>query len=220
MIFKNRVDAGRQLAEALEGRAESGGLVLAIPRGGVVVGAEIARKHGMELDLIIPRKIGSPQNPEVAIGAVTQDGSTILNEHLVEMLGITEHELDEAISWETKEIKRRTSLYRGVGELDMTGRQVIVVDDGVATGYTMFASLRSVRKSHPKELLLAVPVAPSDTLAVLSKEVDYALCLHAPADFYAVGQFYKRFDQTSDEEVIKIIKELKKFENKRPSFPK
>lgn len=211
MIFKDRVDAGRQLAEALEVRAERGGLVLAIPRGGAVVGAEIARKLGLELDLIIPRKIGSPQNPEVAIGAVTQDGSTILNEHLVEMLGITENELDEAISREIKEIKRRTSLYRGVEEhKDMAGRQVIVVDDGVATGYTMFACLRSARKLHPKELLLAVPVAPSDTLALLKKEVDCAVCLRVPADFYAVGQFYIRFDQTSDEEVIKIIKELKK----------
>lgn len=211
MIFIDRADAGRQLAEALEGRVERGGLVLAIPRGGAVVGAEIARKHGLELDLIIPRKIGSPQNPEVAIGAVTQDGSTIINEHLVEMLGITEHELDEAISREKKEIKRRMSLYRGVEKyMEVAGRQVIVVDDGVATGYTMSASLRSVRKAHPKELLLAVPVAPSDTLTLLKNEVDYAVCLHAPADFYAVGQFYKRFDQTSDEEVIRIIKELKK----------
>ncbi|MFX4262967.1 phosphoribosyltransferase [Pelotomaculum propionicicum] len=211
LIFKDRVDAGKQLAERLAGRVERGGLVLAIPRGGVVVGAEIARKLGLEIDLIIPRKIGSPQNPEVAVGAVTQDGSTILNKQLVEMLKITELELEEAISREIKEIKRRTALYRGTEEhKDMAGLQVVVVDDGVATGYTMFACLRSAKILHPKELILAVPVAPPDTLAQLKKEVDYAVCLHVPEDFYAVGQFYERFDQTRDEEVIKIIKELKK----------
>ena len=211
MLFKDRVDAGRQLAEKLRGYVESDGIVLAIPRGGVVVGAEVARRLGLEFDLIVPRKIGSPQNPEVAIGAVTQDGSTILNSRLIDMLGITEIELKELVSNEIREIKRRIALYRG-GESagDYSGRQVIVVDDGVATGYTMFASLRSARSMHPKELILAIPVAPPDTLEALKKEVDHTVCLISPHDFYAVGQFYEEFDQTSDEAVIKIIKELKK----------
>lgn len=213
MVFKDRVDAGRRLAERLAGYVESGSLVLAIPRGGVVVGAEIARVLALELDLIIPRKIGSPQNPELAIGAVTQDGSNILNKRMIEMFGVTELELEYAISREIKEIKRRTALYRGSSVYqDCAGRQVVVVDDGVATGYTMFASLRSARNLHPKELILAVPVAPSDTLALLQKEVDHAVCLFTPDDFYAVGQFYERFDQTSDDEVINIIKELQKQE--------
>lgn len=211
-MFRDRVDAGRQLAEKLAGSVDGRGLVLAIPRGGVVVGAEIARRLGVELDLTIPRKIGSPQNPEVAVGAVTQDGSTILNERLIELLGITELELKETISREIMEIKRRTALYRLGEELkDCSGRQVIVVDDGVATGYTMLACLRSARNLRPKELILAVPVAPADTLELLKEEVDRVVCLLTPGDFYAVGQFYEIFDQTRDEEVVKIIKELKKF---------
>ncbi len=209
-MFRDRVEAGRKLAEKLAGSIENSGLVLAIPRGGVVVGAEIARRLGLDLDLIIPRKIGSPQNPEVAIGAVTQDGSTILNTRLIEKLGITNLELEEAISRETMEIIRRIALYGGGWEQkDCAGRQILVVDDGVATGFTMLACLRSARNLHPGELILAVPVAPSDTLALLQKEVDRVVCLLTPDNFYAVGQFYDNFDQTSDEEVIKIMKELR-----------
>lgn len=210
LMFRDRAEAGRKLAEKLEGTVESSGLVLAIPRGGVVVGAEIARRLGLDLDLIIPRKIGSPQNPEVAIGAVTQDGSTILNTRLIEKLGITDLELQEAITRETMEIIRRVALYGGGWEQkDCSGRQIVVVDDGVATGFTMLACLRSARNLHPSELILAVPVAPPDTLALLQKEVDRVVCLFTPDNFYAVGQFYEIFDQTSDEEVVKIMKELK-----------
>lgn len=209
-MFRDRVEAGRKLAEKLEGTVESSGLVLAIPRGGVVVGAEIARRLGLDLDLIIPRKIGSPQNQEVAIGAVTQDGSTILNTRLIEKLGITDLELQEAITRETMEIIRRVALYGGGWEQkDCSGRQIVVVDDGVATGFTMLACLRSARNLHPRELILAVPVAPPDTLGLLQKEVDRVVCLLTPENFYAVGQFYENFDQTSDEEVVKIMKELK-----------
>jgi predicted phosphoribosyltransferase len=211
VLFKDRIDAGKQLAEKLKDHVGRDGIVLAIPRGGVIVGAEIARSLGLDFDLIVPRKIGSPQNPEVAIGAVTQDGSVLLNRHLVDMFGISESELQELVSREIKEIERRRSLY-GAGETtgDYAGRQIVVVDDGVATGHTMFASLRSARKLHPKELILAIPVAPRETLEELKKEVDYVVCLIAPDNFYAVGQFYERFDQTSDEEVVKIMKELKK----------
>lgn len=209
-MFRDRVEAGRKLAEKLKGTVESSGLVLAIPRGGVVVGAEIARRLGLDLDLIIPRKIGSPQNPEVAIGAVTQDGSTILNTRLIEKLGITDLELQEAITRETMEIIRRVALYGGGWEQkDCSGIQIVVVDDGVATGFTMLACLRSARNLHPRELILAVPVAPPDTLGLLQKEVDRVVCLLTPDNFYAVGQFYENFDQTSDEEVVKIMKELK-----------
>jgi putative phosphoribosyl transferase len=211
VLFKDRVDAGKQLAEKLKDYVGSDGIVLAIPRGGVVVGAEIARRLGLDFDLIVPRKIGSPQNPEVAIGAVTQDGSAILNRRLIDMLVVSELELQELISREIREIKRRVSIYRaGAAPGDYAGRQVVVVDDGVATGYTMFASLRSARNLHPRELILAIPVAPRETLEALKKEVDHAVCLIAPDDFYAVGQFYERFDQTGDKEVIKIMKELKK----------
>lgn len=210
MIFKDRVDAGKRLAEALAGHIGKNGVVLAIPRGGVVVGAEVARKLGLRLDLIIPRKIGSPQNPEVALGAIAQDGSTILDRRLIDSLGVTDLELKEIMACELEEIKRRMSLYReSENHRNYTGKQIVVVDDGIATGYTMLAALRSARNLHPRELILAIPVAPPDTLEVLKKEVDRTVCLLTPVDFYAVGQFYERFDQTSDEEVIKILKELK-----------
>lgn len=211
MLFKDRVDAGRQLADKLSGQIGKDGLVLVIPRGGVVVGAEVARKLGLGLDLIIPRKIGAPQNPEVAIGAVTQDGTTIFDRRLIGLLGVSELEIEDKISYEISEINRRMSLYRGSeNHPDYACRQLVVVDDGVATGYTMLAALRSARNFNPRELILAIPVSPPDTLEMLKKEVDRTVCLYSPEEFYAVGQFYQRFDQTEDDEVIKILKELKK----------
>lgn len=210
MIFEDRSDAGRQLAEKLQPLAHSEGLVLAIPRGGVVVGAEITKRLGLKMDLIIPRKVGAPHNPEVAVGAVTQDGTAIFNQPLVDLMGISEFELKEKAASEIAEIKRRMNLYRGdVDYPDCRGRQLIVVDDGVATGYTVLAALRSVRKLGPGELILAIPVAPPDTLELLKKEVDRAVCLVVPENFYAVGQFYQRFEQTGDSEVIKLLQEFR-----------
>lgn len=210
MVFKDRLDAGRQLAEELQNYSSEDGIVLAIPRGGVVVGAEIAKRLGLKMDLIIPRKIGSPQNPEVAIGAITQDGTSIYDRRLIKILGVSEFDLKEKASYEIEEIQRRMSLYRGDDKLeDYQGRQLIVVDDGVATGYTMLAALRSARNYRPRELILGIPVAPPDTLELLNREVDRAVCLISPDDFYAVGQFYEYFDQTEDEDVIRIMKDLK-----------
>lgn len=209
MIFQDRADAGRQLAEELAGIVERDGLVLAIPRGGVIIAAEVARLLNLSMDLIIPRKIGSPNNPEVAIGAVTQDGTTLLNHRLIEMLGISRVELEEMVSYELDEIRRRMTLYGAGWNIEKSsGRQLIVVDDGVATGYTMQAALRSARGYAPKELVLAIPVAPRDTLELLEKEVDRTICLTVPEEFYAVGQFYEVFEQTEDEEVIEIMREF------------
>lgn len=211
MIFSDRADAGRRLAEKLKEYAGEDGVVLAIPRGGVVVGGEVARILGLKLDLIIPRKLGAPHNPEVAIGAVAQDGTTIFDRRLLELLGVSQAELEEIISCEINEIKRRLEIYRGSGDQpEYAGRQLVVVDDGVATGYTMQAALRSARNFQPRELILAIPVAPRDTLERLEKEVDRAVCLVIPEDFYAVGQFYQRFDQTEDCEVVKILKDFNK----------
>jgi len=219
MIFKDRVDAGRKLADALADLAGKDGVVLAIPRGGVVVGAEVAIKLGLELDLIIPRKIGAPHNPEVAIGAVTQNGTTILDRRLIEIIGVGKGDLEEKINYEIEEIRRRISLYKDVEEKQSyEGRQLIVVDDGVATGYTMVAALRSARNLRPRELVVAIPVAPPETLEILKKEVDWAVCLHTPEVFYAVGQFYRSFEQTEDGEVIDILYELKK--NKKTHYLK
>jgi putative phosphoribosyl transferase len=213
MIFKDRVDAGKKLAEALKLWDFSGGIVLAIPRGGVVVGAEVARALKVGLDLIIPRKIGSPQNPEVAVGAVTQDGTTIFDDFLLSKLGLLPRELSDSVRCEMAEIKRRMEVYRNSPEYpDLSGRPVIVVDDGVATGYTMLAALRSVKKFEPLEVTLAIPVAPPKVLALLKEEVDRAVCLLTPENFYAVGQFYLDFDQTGDDEVVKLLKNFRQLE--------
>jgi len=209
MIFHDRAEAGKMLAETLADFIEKDALLLAIPRGGVVVAAEIARAFNLKLDLIIPSKIGAPHNPEMAIGAVTQDGTTLLNERLMRQLGISRAELEDVIDSEIKEINRRMQFY-GAGQSisKSTGRQLIVVDDGVATGYTMQAALISARKYGPKELVVAIPVAPLATFKELEKEVDRAVCLHVPEDFYAVSQFYEDFEQTEDETVIELIKEF------------
>ncbi|MQL53178.1 phosphoribosyltransferase [Desulfofundulus thermobenzoicus] len=206
-MFVDRVDAGRQLAARLRGICGRDGLVLAIPRGGVVVGAQIARELGLPLDVVIPRKVGAPHNPEVAIGAVTQDGTTFYNRTLLDFLGLGEDELQEQVELQKKEIKRRMLLYRGrVDYPDYSGRQVILVDDGIATGYTVLAALRWIRRQFaPGELILAVPVAPTDVVDRLGEEVDRLVVLLVPEDFYAVGQFYQDFSQTTDEEVITLL---------------
>jgi putative phosphoribosyl transferase len=209
MIFRDRAEAGRLIAEELAGFIEKDALVLAVPRGGVIVAAEISRLLNLSIDLIIPRKIGAPHNPEVAIGAVTQDGAAILNQRLIELLRINRNELEDMISNVVAEIRRRLALYGAGQNIGKSGgRQVIVVDDGIATGYTMQAALRSVRGYKPKELIVAIPVAPRDTLELLKKEADRAVCLTVPEDFYAVGQFYENFDQTEDEEVINVMRRL------------
>jgi predicted phosphoribosyltransferase len=210
-LFKDRVDSGRQLADKLAPYSKGKGIVLAIPRGGVVVGYEVARRLGYLMDLIIPRKIGSPQNPEVAIGAVTQDGTSIVDHRLVSLLGITRGELEERKNDVINEIKRRMDLY-GAGRMlsRFQGGQIILVDDGVATGHTMLAALRTARNYQPEELVVAIPVAPRDTLETLEKEADRVVCLFVPECFYAVGQFYERFEQVEDFEVKEILMRLQK----------
>ena len=185
------------------------GIVLAIPRGGVVIGYEVARRLGYLMDLIIPRKIGSPQNPEVAIGAVTQDGISIVDHRLISLLGVTPAELEEKKNDEVREIKRRMNLY-GAGRMlrRFQGGQIILVDDGVATGHTMLAALRTARNYQPEELIVAIPVAPRDTLETLEKEADRVVCLLVPECFYAVGQHYESFEQVEDFEVGEILRQL------------
>ncbi|MGO0123475.1 phosphoribosyltransferase [Desulfothermobacter acidiphilus] len=208
-MFTDRVDAGRRLAERLRGREYPQGLVLGIPRGGVVVGAEIARELNLPLDVIIPRKIGAPGNPELAIGAVTQDGVPIFNEALVRQLGVTEAERERLVQEALAEVKRRLQRYRAsLPPISWRGRTIILTDDGIATGFTVLAALRSLRRAGPREIILAVPVAPPDTLASLRPEVDELVCLYAPELFMAVGQFYEDFPQTTDEEVIALLEEL------------
>lgn len=195
------------MAAALKGTVGKNAIVLAIPRGGVVVGAIVAKALGVPLDIIIPRKIGAPGNPELAIGAMTEDGTTILDERLVQQLQVSNRYITEESKRQQLEIQRRLKLYRGDAPYPkLKNREVIIVDDGIATGSTMKAALSSLRRRGAKKIIIAVPVGPEFTVEELKKEADSVICLFTPEPFYAIGQFYTRFDQTSDEEVKRLLK--------------
>jgi len=214
-IFSDRVEAGRRLAEALKGYEGREAVVLAIPRGGVVVGYQVAKRLEAPLDVIAPRKIGAPHNPELAIGAVAEDGTIILDEGLVRSLGVPESYIGEESGRQREEIRRRLRLYRGEAPYpELEGRVVILVDDGVATGSTAKAALASIRRRGPEEVVVAVPVAPPSTARELEGEADRVVCLYTPEPFYAIGQFYGDFSQTSDEEVVRLL-ELNREEVRR-----
>lgn len=206
-MFKNRIDAGQRLAQELAGKGTKYDLVLAVPRGGVVVGAQVAAGLNLPLDIIIPRKIGAPQNPEVAIGAVTQDGTVIYNQNLLTRLRLTPEDVAPLVEEVISEINRRMMTYRGtVKPPDLAGKKVILVDDGIATGFTVIAALKSLKNSHCSKITMAVPVAPPDTVERLQQEVDELVCLRSEEPFYAVGQFYQNFCQIADDEVISLLK--------------
>lgn len=210
MSFLSREQAGKELASELREYGGPDVVVLAIPRGGVVVASEIAKTINSPIDLVIPRKIGAPGNSELAIGAVVDEGEVVINEGLKEHLGVSQDYLVHQIEQETQEIKRRRKKYLGEKPVtDLTGKIAIVVDDGLATGYTALAAVRAVRSRRPKQVVLAVPVAPRDTYKRLETEVDKLVCLEIPQIFFAVGQFYSDFSQTSDEEVIAILSQFK-----------
>ena len=206
LVFADRHDAGQKLAAKLTAYRGKNTVVLGIPRGGVVVAAEVAKELNAPLDLIIPRKIGAPFHKELAVGAVAPDGTVILDEKSLEMLGLKKGDLQVEISQQVKEIERRARSYRANREpLDFRGKAVIVVDDGIATGLTAKAALRSIRKADPDSLVLAVPVASMEAAAQLKKDVDELVCLLVPEVFSAVGQFYEDFSQTTDEEVTAAL---------------
>lgn len=205
-MWRDRQQAGRELGEALKEFKAEKVIVLAIPRGGVVVGDEVARALDATLDIVVPRKIGAPFNPELAIGAVAADGSRVLDEGLIERLGVSQEYLEAETETQMAEIKRRMKEYRGERQpIDIKEKTVIVVDDGVATGATIMAAIKFLRNEKPKELILAIPVGPPETVEKLRGQVDKLVCLSVPSLFYAVGQFYDQFEQTTDEEVIKIL---------------
>jgi putative phosphoribosyl transferase len=207
MIFQDRREAGRRLAQELgsfKGRDDV--VVLGIPRGGVVVGHEIAQALGAPLDVYITRKIGAPHNPELAIGAVASDGTLILDHQLAKRLGVSEDYIDAESERQKQEIERRIAEYRGgLSAPKLKDKVVILADDGVATGATTLATIRAIQTQEPAQLILAVPVGPRDTIESLKREVDQLFCLHAPEVFWAVGAFYNVFDQTSDAEVKALL---------------
>jgi len=210
-MFEDRVEAGRKLAKELLTYRGQKIVVLAIPRGGVVVGYEVAKELNAPLDIIVPRKIGAPDNPELAIGAVTQDGTVILNPQLMQYLGVSEIYVQEEVRNQVNEIERRIKKYRGEKAYpSLKDKIVILVDDGIATGYTMRAAIASIKKQKPSILIVAVPVGPPDTIQTLKSEADKVVCLSTPEMFQAIGQFYRNFSQTSDEEVIHLLQLSKK----------
>lgn len=206
VVFADRVDAGRRLAEQLLKYKGEDLLVLGIPRGGVIVASEVAKALKAPLDVVIARKIGAPFNSELAVGAVAPDGSVLYDEKMLSYFGIDKGVFENQIAAEVAEIERRLRLYRGEKE-NFYGKDkvVILVDDGIATGFTVQAALCFLRKQQPKRLVLAVPVIPRDTAVRLSEEVDELVALLIPDVFYAVGQFYRDFRQITDEEVIAAL---------------
>jgi len=206
LLYNDRHEAGERLAVLLEDFSTEDSVVLGVPRGGVVVAAHVAHRLKAPMDVVISRKIGAPGNPELAVAAVTPDGEILTDPRLGGIYRPTQDYLQKAAEAERKEIQRRLALYRGNRKaIPLKDRTIIVVDDGIATGLTMAASLSWVRRQSPASVILAVPVAPPSTLRYLEGLVDRAVCPLTPASFYAVGQFYRLFEQTPDDEVIRLL---------------
>jgi predicted phosphoribosyltransferase len=205
-MFKDREDGARQLADRLRDRAFRDPLVLAIPRGGLVTGAILAAELGAELDVVLARKLRAPNQQEAAIGAIAEDGRIYLNPDIREVIGHWAQYLEQERTFQMAEIERRKRLIRRLRpRAQVAGRSVIVTDDGIATGSTMIAALQSIRAQNPYELIVAVPVASPERLARVRRYCDEAVALLAPEDFWAVGQYYEKFGQVGDDEVIELL---------------
>jgi predicted phosphoribosyltransferase len=204
--FRNRTEAGRRLAEKLAAYADRPDvLVLALPRGGVPVGYEVARALGAPLDVFVVRKLWVPGHEELAMGAVAT-GVWVLNDEIVRGLGISEHEIDAGVAREMQELARRERLYRGDRPSPgVGGRTAILVDDGLATGATMRAAVAALRQQQPARIVVAVPTASPDTCEALKAEADEVVCAITPEPFFAVGHWYEDFTQTTDEEVGELL---------------
>lgn len=221
-MFRNREEAGRMLADELRRyRNDPTGLILALPRGGVAVGYQLSLALHLPLDVFIARKIGAPDNPEYAIGAVAETGSLYLNQESISSFGLSRYELDRLIHVQEKEIARRKDLYRQGRSLpQLTGRTVLLVDDGIATGSTFMASALAICSLHPQRLVGAIPVGPSSTIHEVRAYVDELVVLMTPEPFEAVGNFYVDFTQVEDHEVIQHLNMAEETMLKRtPSSP-
>lgn len=206
-LFRNREEAGELLAAALEKyRNDPHAIILALPRGGVAVGYQLSLALHLPLDVLISRKIGAPDNPEYAMGAVSETGAVYWNRDALRGLGLSQGELEEAVHAQRDEVARRVALYRqGRSFPDLTDRTVILVDDGIATGATFFASAAAARQRHPCRLVGAIPVGPSETIRRVRETVDELVVLMVPEPFYAVGNFFEDFAQVEDREVLQYL---------------
>ena len=205
-IFTDRTDAGRRLAGRLKGYRGEDAVVLALPRGGVPVGYEVARALDASLDVFVARKLGAPGQPELAIGAVAPGGVRMVNDRVVRELGVSEGWIEAVAEKEIAEVGRRMRRFRGGRpEPDVGSRTVILVDDGIATGMTVRAAIRAIRERNPRRIVLAVPVCAGVTADALALEVDELVCLQTPADLWAIGLWYENFHQLDDEEVVELL---------------
>jgi predicted phosphoribosyltransferase len=216
-VFENREDAARRLAERIRALLyqnrkkdsinRSNTTILAIPRGGVITGDVIASILGLNLDLIVSRKVGAPENPELAIGAVMHDGRFYANTDIMNILQIPDEYVKENLAIQMKEIQRRLWLFRHSQEYNLAGKTIILVDDGIATGASIFVAVQWIKEQNPKSLIVAVPVAPRDAIQKLRNiaGVDQVVALETPQPFGAVGAFYEDFNQVSDDEVLRIM---------------
>ncbi|MBY0530254.1 MAG: phosphoribosyltransferase [Rhabdochlamydiaceae bacterium] len=208
MIFKDRLDAGRQLAKELIAFSDSKNvIVIGLARGGVILAAEIAAALHLPMDIIVVRKIGAPGNEELALGAICESGEGVFNESLVSFLGVSQEYLEKEVERQRILINERLALYRGHGcPLSVQDKTVILVDDGIATGASIRVAIQSLRSLRVKKLVLAVPVAAPDSLQKIEKEVDRVVCLYRPSFFESVGSFYEVFNQTTDAEIVTLAK--------------
>jgi len=206
--FEDRIEAGRLLGRELHALRGQDTVVLGIPRGGMVVANEVARELGAELDVVLVRKLGAPMNPELAIGAIAEDGQVFLDDSLVSRLRVPGSYVQREKERELAQINRRRERYRPVRpKVPLTGRIVIITDDGLATGATMRAALRATRAERPSRLIAAVPVGAEQSIRAVALEADEVVCLRMPPFFGAVGEFYLQFGQTDDEEVLAILRQ-------------
>lgn len=208
MIFRDRIDGGDQLAKVLEQYKNlENGLIIGLPRGGVPVAYQVSESLNLPLDIVCPRKIGAPHNPEFAIGAITETGEGIFNHHVIAQLGVSEEYIKNEVEAQKQEAQKRLNAYRkGRSVRELKGKTIIIVDDGLATGSTMKAAIQSIKAEGAERIIVAVPVSPTDTATEIKSMVDEFICLCTPASFYAVGQFYENFSQTTDEEVIELLR--------------
>ncbi len=205
-LFRDRAEAGRKLAAALTEFKGGDLIVLGIPRGGVVVADEVAKALGAPLDIVVTRKIEAPGEPEYALGAVTQEGDVIVDRQAAESLGASQEYLDAQVKKKREEVNARMKKFRGDAPYpDLEGKVVVIVDDGIATGSSVGAAVMSVRKRRPKEIVVAVPVAPRDAVETLTGDGNRVVCLETPGPFLAIGEFYGVFDQVEDEEVKRVL---------------